>query len=166
MLTTKRFDDALNPKHDRHGPPEEIPYGLSCLCFALFYSLLLCFNGIGFGNWDSARYRFSFIRIASSHLIPRLCVSFLFFLLSAVFLASRAFFFCFLLSPMSPVVGFIQPLDTDRGLSHLMRTKRRQKDDQPLHPEVYLVNYKSVGEFFRRLDATNIFLTRDFFFLD
>lgn len=106
MLTTKRFDDALNPKHDRHGPPEEIPYGLSCLCFALFYSLLLCFNGIGFGNWDSARYRFSFIRIASSHLIPRLCVSFLFFLLSAVFLASRAFFsvFSFLPCPQSLVL--------------------------------------------------------------
>ena len=100
MLTTKRFDDALNPKHDRHGPPEEIPYGLSCLCFALFYSLLPCFNGIGFGNWDSARYRFSFIRIASSHLIPRLCVSFPFSLLSAVFLASHAFF-CFLFSLFS-----------------------------------------------------------------
>ena len=72
------------------------------------------------------------------------------------------FFFCFLLSPMSPVVGFIQPLDTDRGLSRLMRTERRgKKDDQPLHPEVYPVNYKSVGEFTRRLDTTNIFLTRD-----
>ena len=100
MLTTKRFDDALNPKHDRHGPPEEIPYGLSRLCFALFYSLLLCFNGIGFGNWDSAKYRFSFIRIASLHLIPRLCVSFLFFLLSAVFW-HRVLFFLF--SPFSHV---------------------------------------------------------------
>lgn len=67
MLTMKRFDDALNTKHDRYEPPEDIPYGLSRLCFALFYSLLLCFNGIGFGNWNSARYRFSFICIASSH---------------------------------------------------------------------------------------------------
>lgn len=65
---------------------------------------------------------------------------------------------------MSPVVGLIQPLDTDRGLSRLMRTKKtkkKKKDDRPLHPEVYPVNYKSVGEFSRRLDTTNIFLTRD-----
>lgn len=39
--------------------------------------------------------------------------------------------------------------------------KKKKKDDRPLHPEVYPVNYKSVGEFSRRLDTTNIFLTRD-----
>ena len=93
-------------------------------------------------------------------LIPRLCVFFSFSLLCCF--SGIACFFYFLFSPMSPVVGLIQPLDTDRGLSRLMRTERRgKKDDQPLHPEVYPVNYKSVGEFTRRLDTTNIFLTRD-----
>lgn len=91
-------------------------------------------------------------------VLSSLCCLFFFFFF---FLASRAFS-CLLFSSMSPVVGLIQPLDTDRGLSRLMRTERRgKKDDQPLHPEVYPVNYKSVGEFTRRLDTTNIFLTRD-----
>lgn len=86
----------------------------------------------------------------------------LFLVLSAVFLASRvssAFSSLHVPSCWSYSATGHRPwsfaLDEDK------KDEEKKKDDRPLHPEVYPVNYKSVGEFSRRLDTTNIFLTRD-----